>query len=61
MVNGYAVTIGTQPLRSLYAFGVSPDGAHPEAGLILDASGNLYGTTNGGGASGNGTVFKITP
>jgi uncharacterized repeat protein (TIGR03803 family) len=29
------------------------------AGLIRDPAGNLYGTTNGGGASGAGVVFKI--
>jgi uncharacterized repeat protein (TIGR03803 family) len=39
-----------------------PDGLVPDAGLIQAASGDLYGTTSGGGANGNyGTVFKITP
>ena len=38
------------------------NGASPEAGLIEDASGNLYGTTSAGGASQLfGTVFKLTP
>ena len=36
-------------------------GAFPEAGLIFDTAGNLYGTTNGGGTYGYGTVFEITP
>jgi uncharacterized repeat protein (TIGR03803 family) len=44
----------------LHSFNGS-DGSHPQAGLIFDAAGNLYGTTYGGGASGYGTVFKLTP
>jgi uncharacterized repeat protein (TIGR03803 family) len=44
----------------LYSFGATgTDGATPYASLIVDSAGNLYGTTNGGGANGNGTVFKI--
>jgi uncharacterized repeat protein (TIGR03803 family) len=37
------------------------DGAYPQAGLIFDAAGNLYGTTHGGGANSYGTVFEMTP
>ena len=37
------------------------DGAGPDAGLIMDQAGNLYGTTAGGGAAGYGTVFEVTP
>lgn len=36
------------------------DGTYPHAGLVLDAQGNLYGTTLGGGSSGNGTIFELT-
>jgi uncharacterized repeat protein (TIGR03803 family) len=36
------------------------NGAFPEAGLIADANGNLFGTAAGGGAYGLGTVFEIT-
>ena len=39
---------------------VSLDGVGPSAGLIADRSGNLYGTTENGGPSGAGTVFKLT-
>ncbi|MGB8006588.1 MAG: choice-of-anchor tandem repeat GloVer-containing protein [Terriglobales bacterium] len=35
------------------------DGAHPYAGLIEDSAGDLYGTTNQGGAYGGGTVFMV--
>ncbi len=35
------------------------NGAYPAAGLIMDTSGNLYGTTAGGGAYGDGTVFEV--
>ena len=37
------------------------DGRFPEAGLIIDSKGNLYGTTGGGGADGGGMVFELTP
>jgi len=36
-----------------------PDGAFPVAGLVQDNEGNLYGTTQGGGAFNEGTVFKL--
>lgn len=44
----------------LYSFsGTSGDGAIPCGGLIRDSTGNLYGTTNSGGSSYFGTVFKL--
>lgn len=48
-------------LRVLHSFGGANDGSVPLSGLISDTSGNLYGTTNLGGASGFGIVFKLTP
>ncbi len=45
----------------LHSFGNGNDGAGPLAGLLLDASGNLYGTTLYGGASSGGTVFRLAP
>ena len=46
----------------LYSFKGGADGAGPEAGLITDTSGNLYGTTRVGGTfSHMGTVFQLTP
>jgi uncharacterized repeat protein (TIGR03803 family) len=35
------------------------DGKNPNGGLIADANGNLFGTTQSGGANGTGTVFEI--
>src|SRR5581483_9953337 len=43
----------------LHSFTTDTDGAMPEAGLIRDAPGNLYGTTSMGGPLASGTVFKL--
>ena len=45
----------------LYSFTGGADGGYPSAGVIRDLAGNFYGTTNGGGASGAGVVFKLDP
>jgi len=47
-------------LTLLHSF-TGADGDYPIGGLILDANGNLYGTTVYGGRDGYGTVFKLTP
>jgi uncharacterized repeat protein (TIGR03803 family) len=56
--------------RVLYRFKGGKDGQFPKAGLTIDASGALYGTTNAGGngsctnyvnLNGCGTVFKLKP
>jgi uncharacterized repeat protein (TIGR03803 family) len=48
--------------KALHDFnGNTKDGAEPYAGLIFDKAGNLYGTTLGGGAHGDGTVFELMP
>ncbi len=59
----------TGKLTTLYSFcseSGCTDGEYPLAGLALGSDGNLYGTTQYGGAGGSdcgscGTVFKITP
>ncbi len=67
-VHGFGTVFRLSPrgtFKVLYAFQGGNDGASSQAGLIRDASGNLYGTTrNGGGAGciyGCGTIFKLAP
>jgi len=45
----------------LHQFGAAGDGAIPWAGVVFGPDGTLYGTTASGGASGNGTVFNLSP
>jgi uncharacterized repeat protein (TIGR03803 family) len=45
---------------TLYNFLCAPDAAYPQAGLTLDANGNLYGTTSLGGSLNMGAVFEVT-
>src|SRR5580700_5774990 len=45
----------------LHAFTGGTDGGKPYAGVIRDAGGNLYGTTEYGGQSGLGVVFRLDP
>ena len=62
--SGYGTVFQLTPsgaLNVLHSFTGGSDGAYPEAGLIADMAGNLYGTTWGGGTGGRGTVFQLTP
>jgi uncharacterized repeat protein (TIGR03803 family) len=47
--------------KALYSFLGGADGAEPEAPLLFDAAGNLYGTTYRGGGGEEGTVFQLHP
>jgi len=46
---------------TLHDFRGFNDGGEPEAGLTFDALGNLYGTAKGGGPSGFGVVYRLSP
>lgn len=53
---------GTWTETVLHDFEGGNDGETPLAALYRDAKGNLYGTTqDGGAASGNGTIFRLSP
>ena len=48
----------TATLTTLFTF-LGSNGADPTGGLLIDAAGDLFGTTHGGGVSGLGTVFEL--
>jgi uncharacterized repeat protein (TIGR03803 family) len=52
---------GVWARKTLHEFRGVSDGAYPGGPLVLDADGNLYGTTYSGGINGNGTVFELSP
>jgi len=52
-------TGGGWSYRVIHQFGVGTDGFHPTGDLILDSAGNMYGTTQAGGATGSGLIFEI--
>ena len=60
------VRVVAQPRRRLDGDGAvqlrptARTGLDPQAGLILDGAGNLYGTTTNGGIHGLGTVFELS-
>ena len=53
-------TVGIWTVAVLHSFS-GPDGATPSASVILDAAGNIFGTTALGGDFNSGTAFKLTP
>jgi uncharacterized repeat protein (TIGR03803 family) len=53
---------GTWTESLLYNFGTAQhDGINAQSGLVFDKSGNMYGTTYGGGVDAGGTVWKLSP
>ncbi len=66
MGNGDVSTVGitcvSPGMTVLHSFvGQPDDGNYPQAGLFMDAQGNLFGTTRNGGADKLGTVFEVAP
>jgi uncharacterized repeat protein (TIGR03803 family) len=59
----FSVNLKTKAETVLYSFHGGKDGGTPAGGLVLDAKGDLYGTTSAGGSAngtaGNGVVFKL--
>jgi uncharacterized repeat protein (TIGR03803 family) len=55
----YKLDPGTGQETVLHSFTGGADGGYPVGGVILDSAGNLFGTTPGGGAQGQGVVFKL--
>src|SRR5262249_27533773 len=56
----FELAAGSGTITTLATF-TGTNGANPQAGLLMDGSGNLYGTTRNGGAYNDGTVFKVAP
>ncbi len=56
----YELSPGGTP-TALYYFTGGDDGDNPQSGVIFDSAGNLYGTTEGGGTGGCGTVYELSP
>jgi uncharacterized repeat protein (TIGR03803 family) len=62
--NGCGTVFRLSPSRRetvLHTFVGGTDGSGPEASLMMDQAGNLFGTTSGGGAYSAGIVFKLAP
>ena len=54
----FEIANGSTSVTTLASFN-GTNGAYPDASLVLDSSGNLFGTTYAGGASNEGTVFEL--
>lgn len=51
----------TATFTAIYNFKAGTDGGDSQAGLVIGADGAMYGTTEAGGTSGQGTVFQLKP
>ena len=55
----FEVAAGTNQLTTIATFNGANNGSDPNFGLVMDGSGNLYGTTNTGGVDNDGTIFEL--
>src|SRR5260370_1855630 len=53
-------TCAASTVKILHTFSGGSDGNQPYGGVVFDHAGNLYGTTQFGGAHAQGTVFRLT-
>lgn len=52
---------GSWTYTALHTFNGGSSGASPYEGMVMDASGNLWGTASAGGVHNYGMVYEITP
>src|SRR5579862_2262384 len=57
----FVPAVRAQTEQTLYSFSGYADGGNPLSSLVMDAAGNLYGTTFVAGANGAGEVFELSP
>jgi uncharacterized repeat protein (TIGR03803 family) len=58
---GAAIQVSAQREKTIYVLHGSPDGDFPQAPVIADKAGNLYGNAYEGGAFGFGMTFELSP
>ena len=61
VVTASAQSASAQSQSVIYNFANTPDAGYPESDLVLDAAGNMYGTSLYGGVHGRGSVYSISP
>jgi uncharacterized repeat protein (TIGR03803 family) len=54
----FSLTVATKTEAVLHGFRGASDGGTPQAGLLMNEAGVLYGTANSAGKNKNGTVFQ---
>ena len=57
---GWLSELRLKLLTTIHDFGSGRDGENPQAGVVFDQAGNLYGTAALGALNGNGIVFSLT-